>query len=341
MPYLTLPYLTLPYLTLPYLTLPYLTLPYLTLPYLTLPYLTLPYLTLRYLTLPYVTLPYLTLPYLTLPYLTLPCLTLTLPCLVLPYLTLSCLALPCLALTCLVLPYLVLSCLALSCFTLPCLALVLPYLALLYLALPYLSTTHLTSPHFISPYLVSSHLTLSYDDLESGVTNNAEIFEEDIMIDPSRVEEIAQWAVGNGVAKRAAKSLNNRDYRWPNKIVKYRIETRGSCTYQAITSKIEWISQFLATSAASSITRGPHSYSCLQTIKVIDLKEIYCAEHEYMNMDLSMTTPLNGSPKINSRLSRKISLYSSNVQFVSLQTSCSKLFTWGTSGQIVSQCAYS
>lgn len=57
------------------------------------------------------------------------------------------------------------------------------------------------------------------------------------MIDPSRVEEIAQWTVDNGVAKRAAVSLNNRDYRWPNKIVKCRIETRGSSKYYVVVVK--------------------------------------------------------------------------------------------------------
>lgn len=56
-------------------------------------------------------------------------------------------------------------------------------------------------------------------------------FESDILLDPSRLKEVAEWTVENGVYKRAAKSNNNRQYRWPNKILRYKFErtSKGIC----------------------------------------------------------------------------------------------------------------
>jgi hypothetical protein len=53
-------------------------------------------------------------------------------------------------------------------------------------------------------------------------------------VDPSRVQEIAQWDHENGVTKRAAKSTNNREYRWPNRILKYKIKGSGTSKLLAI-----------------------------------------------------------------------------------------------------------
>jgi hypothetical protein len=89
-------------------------------------------------------------------------------------------------------------------------------LALPCLALPYLTLSCLTLRYPTLPYL-----TLP---LDSGVSNSDDTYETDVKVDPSRVQEIAQWGDDNGVSKRAAITLNNREYRWPNKILKYKIE---------------------------------------------------------------------------------------------------------------------
>ncbi len=92
-------------------------------------------------------------------------------------------------------------------------------------ALPYLAL-----PCLALPYLTLPYLTLPYLTLDSGVVNNTNMIEEDIMLDPSRTQEFSQFEADNGVTKRAAVTLNNRDYRWPNQILKYKIERSSGGT---------------------------------------------------------------------------------------------------------------
>ena len=62
----------------------------------------------------------------------------------------------------------------------------------------------------------------------SGIANSNGMIEDDIRLDESRIPEVAQWEADNGISKRAAISVNNREYRWPNRILKYRIERTSS-----------------------------------------------------------------------------------------------------------------
>ncbi|XP_046856927.1 astacin-like metalloendopeptidase [Xenia sp. Carnegie-2017] len=76
-------------------------------------------------------------------------------------------------------------------------------------------------------YAVNSH-TINPDTHKSELNST---FESDILLDPSRLKEVAEWTVGNGVYKRAAKSNNNRQYRWPNKILRYKFERNSKDRY--------------------------------------------------------------------------------------------------------------
>ena len=96
----------------------------------------------------------------------------------------------------------------------------------------HLSTTHLNAPH-----RASLHLYLSCFTLASGLTNDPDVFEEDVLLDVERKQEVAQWTVDNGLTKRAAKTLNGRDYRWPDKTVLIRVERNGRSTCYVIVVK--------------------------------------------------------------------------------------------------------
>ena len=108
-----------------------------------------------------------------------------------------------------------------------------PQPTLPYLITPHnLSTTDLNAPHCASLHLYSSCFTLA-----SGLFNDPDVFEEDVVLDVERKQEVAQWTVDNGLAKRAAKTLNGRDYRWPDKTVLIRVESNGRSTCYVIVVK--------------------------------------------------------------------------------------------------------
>ena len=48
------------------------------------------------------------------------------------------------------------------------------------------------------------------------------MFEEDILVDAGRKEEVSEWISGTVITKRAA--IKGANYRWPNKILSYRLE---------------------------------------------------------------------------------------------------------------------
>ena len=50
------------------------------------------------------------------------------------------------------------------------------------------------------------------------------MYEEDILVDPTRVKEIAQWGIDNGINKRAAVTDTGRNYRWPDNTIKYKLD---------------------------------------------------------------------------------------------------------------------
>ena len=77
-------------------------------------------------------------------------------------------------------------------------------------------------PYRDLPYFIPSYT------LDSGTANSNGVIEDDIVLDPSRISEVSQWEADNGISKRAAVSLNDREYRWPNRILNYKIERTRS-----------------------------------------------------------------------------------------------------------------